>query len=228
RPYNHGQYMNMMMPNTAMLGAMSPSSQPLQGPEATPAVPFIPNGIYPPFLGAAPFIPGTIPNFAWPYPGTGDLSDPSGMRRASWPPADENQTPAPALDQHGQPEYYPPVPPIDRSPLVNYMYNAVPQLQQQCLPFQMMKSANGYVIQDLDALLKQDPPIPRAVPAMWTNPNELTLAKCLENREGITNVYIRGFPPETTDEMLHAYAARFGKIDRCKAIADLDTGKCKG
>ncbi|KAI5295834.1 hypothetical protein KEM52_000066 [Ascosphaera acerosa] len=91
-----------------------------------------------------------------------------------------------------------------------------------------MKSPEGYIIQDLDALLKQEPAIPRAVPAMWTNPNELTLAKCLENREGITNVYIRGFPPETTDEVLHAYAARFGKIERCKAIADLDTGKCKG
>lgn len=46
--------------------------------------------------------------------------------------------------------------------------------------------------------------------------------------EGITNVYIRGFLPETTDEMLHAYAARFGKIERCKAIVDLDTSLCKG
>ncbi|KAI5299560.1 Vacuolar ATP synthase subunit C [Ascosphaera pollenicola] len=156
------------------------------------------------------------------------MPDVSGMRRASWPPTDENQVPGPPVDQHGQGEYYPAVAPIDRSPLVNYIYNAVPQMQQQCLPFQMMKSGSGYVIQDIDALLRQEPPIPRAVPAMWTNPNELTLAKCLENREGITNVYIRGFPPETTDEMLHAYAARFGKIDRCKAIADLDTGKCKG
>lgn len=92
----------------------------------------------------------------------------------------------------------------------------------------MMRGAEGYVLQDLDALLKQDPAIPPAVPAMWTNPSDLTLAKCLENREGITNVYIRGFLPETTDEMLYAYAARFGKIDRCKAIVDLDTGLCKG
>ncbi|KAF7591531.1 RNA binding motif, single stranded interacting protein 3 [Aspergillus hancockii] len=92
----------------------------------------------------------------------------------------------------------------------------------------MMKSPNGYILQDLESLTQQDPPIPRAVPAMWTNPSEMTLAKCLENREGITNVYIRGFLPETTDETLYAYASRFGKIDRCKAIVDLDTGLCKG
>ncbi|KAF3385196.1 Sporulation-specific protein 5 [Penicillium rolfsii] len=93
---------------------------------------------------------------------------------------------------------------------------------------QMMKTATGYVVQDMEALTQQEPAIPRAVPAMWTNPSELTLAKCLENREGITNVYIRGFLPETNDEMLYAYAARFGKIERCKAIVDLETGLCKG
>jgi hypothetical protein len=30
--------------------------------------------------------------------------------------------------------------------------------------------------------------------------------------------YIRGFLPETTDDMLYAYAVRFRKIERCKAI----------
>ncbi|KAJ5741682.1 Nucleotide-binding alpha-beta plait [Penicillium manginii] len=49
-----------------------------------------------------------------------------------------------------------------------------------------------------------------------------------ENREGITNVYIRGFLPDITDEMLHAYAVRFRNIERCKAIVDLDTSLCKG
>ncbi|KAJ5643475.1 Nucleotide-binding alpha-beta plait [Penicillium longicatenatum] len=93
---------------------------------------------------------------------------------------------------------------------------------------QMMKTTNGYVVQDMEVLTQQEPAIPRAVPAMWTNPSEMTLAKCLENREGITNVYIRGFLPETTDEMLHSYAARFGGIERCKAIVDLETSLCKG
>lgn len=104
--------------------------------------------------------------------------------------------------------------------------NMYPQVGPYSL--QMMKTATGYVAQDMEALTQQEPAIPRAVPAMWTNPSELTLARCLENREGITNVYIRGFLPETNDEMLYAYAARFGKIERCKAIVDLDTGLCKG
>lgn len=112
--------------------------------------------------------------------------------------------------------------------LSNFGFNGLPQPSGTCLPLQMMKTPTGYILQDLESLTQQDPPIPRAVPAMWTNPSDLTLAKCLENREGITNVYIRGFLPETTDDMLHAYASRFGKIDRCKAIVDLDTGLCKG
>ncbi|KAB8204992.1 hypothetical protein BDV34DRAFT_235364 [Aspergillus parasiticus] len=135
------------------------------------------------------------------------------------------------------------MPQIPQIPQVPYMYpNVLPyptlpylvncneeqKNESLSLPFQMMKTPNGYILQDLESLTQQDPPIPRAVPAMWTNPSDLTLAKCLENREGITNVYIRGFLPETTDEMLYAYASRFGKIDRCKAIVDLDTGLCKG
>ncbi|KAB8232442.1 hypothetical protein BDV23DRAFT_191795 [Aspergillus alliaceus] len=115
-------------------------------------------------------------------------------------------------------------------PTLPYLVNCNEEQKNESfnVPFQMMKTPNGYILQDLESLTQQDPPIPRAVPAMWTNPSELTLAKCLENREGITNVYIRGFLPETSDEILYAYASRFGKIDRCKAIVDLDTGLCKG
>ncbi|KAJ5924573.1 hypothetical protein N7466_008760 [Penicillium verhagenii] len=120
-------------------------------------------------------------------------------------------------------QYMPPV--IDAV----YQYGPlVPNVGQMPVHLQYMRTRNGYVRQDLDALTRQEPAIPRAVPAMWTNPSELTLAKCLENREGITNVYIRGFLPETTDEMLAAYAVRFGDIERCKAIVDLETGLCKG
>ncbi|KAJ5714609.1 Nucleotide-binding alpha-beta plait [Penicillium malachiteum] len=100
-------------------------------------------------------------------------------------------------------------------------YNTIP------VSWQIMKTTNGYMVQDLHFLTQQEPAIPRAVPAMWTSP-DMTIAKCLENREGITNVYIRGFLPETTDELLHSYASRFGSIERCKAIVDLDTGLCKG
>ncbi len=61
----------------------------------------------------------------------------------------------------------------------------------------------SYEMVNLDELVNRDPPIPRAVPALWTNQEELSLAKCLQNPEGITNVYIRGFMPETTDEDLY-------------------------
>lgn len=137
-------------------------------------------------------------------------------------------SPCPVVPSPAGDFYHGATPNLEGPGLPNYGYNSFPQPAPACLPFQMMKTPTGYILQDLESLTQQDPPIPRAVPAMWTNPSELTLAKCLENREGITNVYIRGFLPETTDEMLHAYASRFGKIDRCKAIVDLDTGLCKG
>lgn len=176
-------------------------------------------------------IPGTVSAFPWPYPLSGDGSEHSGARHSSWSSGNDGSNNfTPAVDQAGQADYYPAVAPIDRSPAANYLYNtpSPPQVPQS-VPYQMMKGSGGrYVLQNIDALLKKDPPIPPAVPAMFTNPNDVTLAKCLENREGITNVYIRGFLPETTDEILHAYASRFGKIDRCKAIVDLDTGLCKG
>lgn len=114
--------------------------------------------------------------------------------------------------------------------LPGYPYgNMYPQTVSNA-PFsvQVMRTETGYVAQDMEALTQQEPAIPRAVRAVWSTPSELSLAKCLENREGITNVYIRGFLPDTTDEMLHAYAARFGEIKRLKAIVDLETGLCKG
>ncbi|KAI5309863.1 hypothetical protein KEM55_002247, partial [Ascosphaera atra] len=221
-PYNHAHYLNFLVPNAAMYSAISTPGPATQNLESTPAVPLYAGAVYP------PFIPGTIPGFAWPCPVNGAASDTNGTKPAPWSTG-ENQAPFPGVEQSIQSECHPAVPAVEQHTYMHYTYHTNPHMQQQqCLPLQMMKSGNGYVIQDLDALLKQDPPIPRAVPAMWTNPNELSLARCLENREGITNVYIRGFAPETTDGMLHAYAARFGNIDRCKAIVDLDTGKCKG
>jgi hypothetical protein len=183
-------------------------------------------------MGQFPYSAGMYPNmssvapggYSWPYMMNYDMQDAN--KQASWSDAQKGAQ----TENTGQMQYYPSnwVPSMDPS-TSGYSYgNVVPQMGSITLPLQMMKTSNGYVIQDLEALTQQDPPIPHAVPAMWTNPSELTLAKCLENREGITNVYIRGFLPETSDEMLHAYAARFGKIERCKAIVDLDTSYCKG
>ncbi|KAJ5371434.1 uncharacterized protein N7496_007526 [Penicillium cataractarum] len=121
-------------------------------------------------------------------------------------------------------------PGMDSPTLLGYPYgNMYPQTVSN-VPFsvQVMRTETGYAAQDMEALTQQEPAIPRAVRAMWSPQSELSLAKCLENREGITNVYIRGFLPDTTDEILHAYAARFGEIERLKAIVDLETGLCKG
>ncbi|CAG8152385.1 unnamed protein product [Penicillium salamii] len=189
---------------------------------------YLPTGIYP---NVGPVMAGAYPS--WPYMMNYDLQDGKNTKQGTWNMADAQN--GAQTENAGQFQYYHPsayMSSIDSgsmSSIGSYSYGTMsPQFGSLSLPLQMMKTPNGYAVQDLEAITQQDPAIPRAVPAMWTNPSGLTLAKCLENREGITNVYIRGFLPETTDEMLHAYAARFGKIERCKAIVDLDTSLCKG
>jgi len=54
------------------------------------------------------------------------------------------------------------------------------------------------------------------------------LDRSLENPHGVTNVYIRGLRPETSDEMLQQIASRFGDIVSSKSIIDHTTGLCKG
>lgn len=83
---------------------------------------------------------------------------------------------------------------------------------------------------ELQALNEQDPPIPAAVPAVFTTPEQRkSLDQCLENRiEGNKNVYIRGLHPTTDDELLSSYASRFGEVEQSKAIIDTATGACKG
>lgn len=83
---------------------------------------------------------------------------------------------------------------------------------------------------ELRALVEQDPPIPSAVPAVFTTPEQRkTLEQCLDNRiEGNKNVYIRGLHPTTDDDLLSKYASRFGKVEQSKAIIDNSTGACKG
>jgi hypothetical protein len=185
---------------------------------------YVPTGVYPNVNGMV--AGGYSP---WPYMMNYEVQDGTNNKHASWNMADAQK--GGQTENAGQIQYYSSTyaPTVDGGSMSGYSYGGIiPQLGSLSLPLQMMKTPNGYVVQDLEAITQQDPAIPRAVPAMWTNPSELTLAKCLENREGITNVYIRGFLPETTDEMLHSYAARFGKIERCKAIVDLDTSLCKG
>ena len=141
------------------------------------------------------------------------------LQQAMWPKRDDNAGFG-QVNGHAQHDFYP-----------GYPYQAaVDDNTYIAGPIQPMKTKDnkGYEMVNLDELVMREPPMPRAVPALWTNQEDLTLAKCLQNPEGITNVYIRGFMPDTTDEDLHQWASRFGEIESCKAIIDQDTGKCKG
>lgn len=83
---------------------------------------------------------------------------------------------------------------------------------------------------DMEALVKQPPAIPRAIPACFTpKESQHTLEQSLSNPIfGNRNVYIRGLHPNTDDETLAAYAVRFGRVETTKAIIDTSTGACKG
>ncbi|KAH1494283.1 hypothetical protein LV164_001442 [Aspergillus fumigatus] len=228
-PYN-GQF--VLLPSGPMLNGIPPISSfnptSVLGPTQLGHLPYLP-AMYPSASPNFPMGPATMQGYSFPFVADNNLQNLAGQKWNGWV-ASENQkvTGQSTSETPGnQCEFYPgpAVSTIDGPSIPLLNYNGPPQ---PCLPYQVMKTPNGYMLQDLESITQQEPPIPRAVPAMWTNPSEVTLAKCLENREGITNVYIRGFLPQTTDEMLHSYADRFGKIDRCKAIVDLDTGLCKG
>ena len=157
---------------------------------------------------------GGLHNYSLPYGMSGGMAGYDAARRSSWSSNEELGALPPT-------NYYPGGP---------MMMNQVMAAQYTPGPIQPMKTPDNknYEMVDLDALVRQDPQIPAAVPALWTNQEDLSLAKCLQNPEGITNIYIRGFMPDITDEDLHGFAARFGEIESCKAIVDQDTGKCKG
>ncbi|KAH7043247.1 hypothetical protein B0J12DRAFT_578845 [Macrophomina phaseolina] len=79
---------------------------------------------------------------------------------------------------------------------------------------------------EIQEQLSKDPPIPKAIPAPSSPVKPLD--RSLENKNGETNVYIRGLLPETTDEMLHQWGMRFGDIQSSKSIIDVKTNQCKG
>lgn len=86
------------------------------------------------------------------------------------------------------------------------------------------------VDRNLEEILRREPPVPRAVPAVFTPASQMkSLDQSLENRiPGNRNVYIRGLHPTTDDELLFKYASRFGDVETSKAIIDTSTGACKG
>lgn len=202
-------------------GQTVPMSSFLPHPQAaTPVTSFTANGMY------GGLYNGYMSNIHQPMaqynsnlayqPGMGDF-DPT--QRVGWSKNEEN-TSFGVVNSAVNQDFYP-----------GYPYQVAVDNQTYIAgPIQPMKTKDnkGYEMVNLDDLVSHEPAIPRAVPALWTNQEDLSLAKCLQNPEGITNIYIRGFMPDTTDEDLHQWAARFGEIESCKAIIEQDTGKCKG
>ncbi|KAJ8107938.1 hypothetical protein OPT61_g8523 [Boeremia exigua] len=120
---------------------------------------------------------------------------------------------------------------MDRSPSAVYTNSATPSPSQLAHPYQLMapvqkQQSMPSLPPHLLALVHQEPPIPRAIPAP-SSPHK-PLDRSLENKTGETNVYIRGLLPETTDDMLHSWGKRFGDIQSSKSIIDLKTNLCKG
>jgi hypothetical protein len=120
---------------------------------------------------------------------------------------------------------------MDRSPSAVYTSSATPSPSSLAHPYQLMapmakQQAMPSLPPHLLALVHQEPPIPRAIPAP-SSPHK-PLDRSLENKTGETNVYIRGLLPETTDEMLQQWGKRFGDIQSSKSIIDNKTDLCKG
>ena len=116
---------------------------------------------------------------------------------------------------------------VDRSP--SYTHSGTPSPSQLAGPYSMPLVKVPPAIQvspEIQALVQQHPAIPPAIPAP-SSPLK-PLDRSLENKNGETNVYIRGLQPETTDEILHGWGARFGDIQSSKSIIDMKTNLCKG
>ena len=205
------------------------------GTDQPSSMQYVPTGMFPNFVSNTNVINGSLPAYGWPHglqhavPGLDD------DRRGSWSSHDENGPATPGIgDNHHRQELYHNLANLERGAMVGFPYAtpSPPAVIQPYVagPMQPMKCPDNknYESVNLDVLTQQPPAIPRAVPALWTNQEDLSLAKCLQNPEGITNIYIRGFLPDISDQDIHDYAARFGEIESCKAIVDMDTGKCKG
>lgn len=195
---------------------------------------YVPTGMFPNFISNTNMMAASMPGYGWPYSLQNDVPGLDANRRGSWSSNDENGPTTPGMPVTVNQDYYTNAAGLDRAPMVGFPFAtpSPPSIIQPYVagPMQPMKCPDNknYESVNLDILTQQPPAIPRAVPALWTNQEDLSLAKCLQNPEGITNIYIRGFLPEVTDQDVHDYAARFGEIESCKAIIDMDTGKCKG
>lgn len=145
-------------------------------------------------------------------------------RRGSSSPSQEGDAPGTPLTHYtGHGDYQNGFAVAGRSPNGMYSNNwSTPSSGQAAFKHQ----SRGSISPRLQLLVQQEPPIPHAIPAPYSPVKPLD--RSLENPHGITNVYIRGLLPTTTDELLYALAIRFGEVDSSKSIIDHATGQCKG
>lgn len=195
---------------------------------------------YPPALYAPQATyPGYVPGYSvMPYPQRqnymGDRhemvqqKDVPGLNNRRGPYSANESAPGTPLYALGHRDHGTVIAGTDRSPIYSTPYpGAGLGTHHNFKPLPYKNAAHSV---DIDALLGQDPAIPPAVPAVFTpRENMRTLEQSLSNPiYGNRNVYIRGLHPDTNDETLAAYAARFGSVETSKAIIDTATGACKG
>ncbi|RDL31945.1 RNA-binding, RBD [Venustampulla echinocandica] len=218
-----------MYSSQAMSGAQLPEAS--YSPYGA-ALPYLAQAAYPGYLTGYPMLPYTTAR-AGHYPDHSDHhKEVPGLdnRRGSYS-TNESAPSTPFYSSVSQREQTTHIAAVDRSP-----FGSTPspqQLHAQHAGHQTVKGLPYKTVPiniDLDALLVQHPAIPRAVPAVFTPRESLrTLDQSLSNPiPGNRNVYIRGLHPNTDDETIAAYAARFGRVETSKAIIDTSTGACKG
>ena len=152
-------------------------------------------------------------------------------RRTSLSSNEENGPSTPFVGAHAT-GFYPKITVPDNSPQTW----GTPSPQQlghahpvQATPLWRDSEQKQYIVKDFDAICNEAPSIPRPIPAIFSDDKARgTLETSLENKTHTTNVYIRGLHPDTTDEMLLAYGARFGPIQSAKSMIDQQNGLCKG
>jgi len=169
--------------------------------------------------------PHTPRNNAWmPSQGIQQIPELVAPRRSSWS-SNEEQSPQTPLDGYNQAVLI-----SGQSPTT---WSTTPSPIQAQYPYnqQVAKAPHGvYVYYDFWKWTQQEPAIPPPVPAIHSGQDggRGSLDKILDNRNGTTNVYIRGLQPNTDDKMLEGYGRRFGEISSQKAIIEMSTGTCKG
>lgn len=90
-------------------------------------------------------------------------------------------------------------------------------------------SNREYVFMDFHHITRQAPEIPRAIPTPYSfNDGRGTLDRILHNPHSTTNVYIRGFHPNTTDAMIQQYGSQLGEIGTAKSTIGHLTKTCEG